>query len=198
MASKRYISVILPLKLEWEPCYSLPSEISEICVGDRVKVRFANKEYSGVTAAVDIRPETEPQKIKDIISIEEGLERILPEEILLWRAVADYYLCSVGEVYKAAYPHGKINLEEARAAALKKVEARREKLRESIIARISRIEKRIEAKKIKLSKARKESIKAQHSEDIEKTIKELETARTALSEVSTRETKEYDLSLIHI
>lgn len=192
MASKRYISVILPLKLEWEPCYSLPSKISEICVGDRVKVRFANKEYSGVTAAVDIRPETEPQKIKDIISIEDGLERILPEEILLWRAVADYYLCSVGEVYKAAYPHGKINLEEARAAALKKVEARREKLRESIIARISRIEKRIEAKEIKFSKARKESAKAQYSEDIEKALKELETARTALAEVSTRETKEYD------
>ena len=135
-----YISVILPLKLEWEPCYSLPSGMNScggkdggcvtrrdldrtgnsVKVGDRVKVPFAGKVYSGVVSKVGVEPETDPSKIKPIISIEEGLEPVLGEEMELWRQVAGYFLCSIGEVYKAAYPIGKINLEEARAAALKK------------------------------------------------------------------------------
>ena len=57
MASSRYISVILPLKLEWEPYYALPEGI-EASVGERVKVIFAGKEYTGVISGIDITPET--------------------------------------------------------------------------------------------------------------------------------------------
>ena len=53
-----YLSVILPLKLEGEPCYSLPAGMNGedatsgtqakggVKVGDRVKVQFAGKVYS--------------------------------------------------------------------------------------------------------------------------------------------------------
>ncbi len=183
MTMKRYISVILPLRLEWEPCYSVPEEIVRIQTGDRVKVRFANKEYCGVVSRTDIIPETDPRKIKPIICIEEGIGRILPEEITLWRAVADYYLCSIGEVYKAAYPQMKVNMEEARASARQKAAARREKLAESIRQRIVKLEARVEKKKEQLAKAKKESTRTTGSKALDSAVKDLERAQEALSEI---------------
>ena len=180
MTAKRYISVILPLRLEWEPCYSLPEEIERIEVGDRVKVRFANKDYAGVVSGTDIIPETDPKKIKPIISVEEGLGRIRIEEIALWRAVAEYYLCSIGEVYKAAYPLMKVNMEEARASAREKAFARKEKLAESIRQRIAKLEARVEKKKEQLAKARKESTREAGSQALEAAIKDLERAQEGL------------------
>ena len=168
MANERYISVILPLKLEWEPCYSLPPEIERIEPGDRVRVRFANKEYCGVVSETGITPQTDPKKIKPIISIEEGLGRILPEEISLWKAVADYYLCSVGEVYKAAYPLTKVNMEEARAVAREKAAKRRSKLADSLRSRIARIEARMQKHKAQTAafdKAAEEREKVQKALD---------------------------------
>ena len=183
MTMKRYISVILPLKLEWTPCYSLPHEIGTIEPGDRVKVRFANKEYCGVVSDVDITPETAPEKIRPIISIEEGIGKISPEEIALWKNVADYYLCSIGEVYKAAYPQIKVNMEEARAAAREKSLKRREKMAESIRGRIARIEARITKKKVQLEKARKESVRLSCEEALETASIELERAQKALADI---------------
>ena len=182
MMKVHYISVILPLKLEWEPCYSLPEGMNpeEIQAGDRVKVIFANKEYFGVVSATGIEPETDPKKIRPIISLEKDMERILPQEIELWRVVAGYYLCTTGEVYKAAYPHGKISLEEARAAAKSKVRQRREKLVESIRLKIERLETRLAKKEEQLEKARKDSTKATYSEDILRLKDEIERAKAAL------------------
>ena len=184
MTMKRYISVILPLRLEWEPCYYVPEETDKIELGDRVKVRFANKEYSGVVSGIDIIPETDPKKIKPIICIEEGMGRIRSEEIALWRAVADYYLCSIGEVYKAAYPQMKVTMEEARACAREKAVARREKLAESIRLRIGNLEARVEKKKEQIAKARKESTKLAGTQALESAIKDLERAREALSGIT--------------
>jgi len=192
MTDKRYISVILPLKLEWEPCYSLPDGIydgddarcrnrEEVRVGDRVKVRFANKVYSGVVSAVDIRPDTDPDKIKPITCIEEGLERILPEEIELWRQVAGYYLCTIGEVYKAAYPAVKISLEEARAATLARAQERRARMLESMKAKVERIRERIRRKEELIAKAKEGTkAKARYEEDLTRIIRELGTAQSAL------------------
>lgn len=184
MMMKRYISVILPLRLEWEPCYSVPEEMGNIEVGDRVKVRFANKEYSGIVSDIDITPETAPKKIRPIMSIEDGMGRIRSEEIALWRTVADYYLCSIGEVYKAAYPQMKVTMEETRACAREKAEARREKLAESIRQRIGKLEARVEKKKEQISKARKESTKLAGTLALDSAIKDLERAHEALSELS--------------
>lgn len=184
MTKKRYISVILPLRLEWEPCYSIPEGIEEIEVGDRVKVKFANKEYLGVVSEIDITPATDPKKIKPIVSIEEGIGRIRTEEIALWRMVADYYLCCIGEVYKAAYPLLKINMEESRAAAREKTEKRREKLIDSIKLRIAKLEARVQKKEEQLSKARKESTRVSAAQALEDARKDLERAKTAFADLT--------------
>lgn len=129
MADKTYIQVILPLRLEWEPCYRLPEDV-HVDVGDRVRVRFANQEYVGAVSAVDVQPQTDEKRILPILSLEEGLPKVLPDEIKFWRAVSDYYLCSIGEVYKAAYPALKIDQEEVEARIKERLETRLERLRD--------------------------------------------------------------------
>ena len=222
MNQKTFISVILPLKLEWEPCYSLPEgmEAASCCeqvrvgdgesgaagkseqvragdreggaagkseqvrVGDRVKVAFAGREYSAVVSATGISPEADPAKIKPIMCIEDSLERILPEEIQLWRQVASYYMCTIGEVYKAAYPLGKINLEEAHAEALVKTKERKEKLIESMKSKAERIRARM-LRKEELIAGSKEGTKAKarYREELEKIQQELQTAEMAIRNV---------------
>ena len=164
MEKRLYISVILPLKLEWEPCYFVRASA---CIGQRVRVNFAGKEYIGVISGVGITPETAPEKIKEICGFEEGMGRIMPEEIELWKQISEYYLCSVGEVYKAAYPIGKINLEEARSIAKEKAELRLRKQEESLVARVGRLKDRILKKEEALAKARKDSVKEKYQNEID-------------------------------
>ena len=153
MAMKTYISVILPLKLEWEPCYALKEE-ETAQVGDRVKVLFAGKAYTGAVSAVGIEPQPELSKIKDIVSVESGLERIREEEIELWRRVAEYYMCSVGEVYKAAYPQRKIDLEAAKAAALQKAQERHERMLNAMREKVAKLKAKLEEKESALASAK--------------------------------------------
>ena len=143
-----YIQVILPLRLEWEPYYSLPEGV-KVEVGDRVRVLFARKEYVGAVSAVGVTPRTDENRILPILAVEEGLPRVLPDEIQFWRAVSDYYLCSMGEVYKAAYPALKTGQEE--------VEARNKE----------RLETRLERLKDKAEKARREDTRERYKAEIE-------------------------------
>ena len=148
MPAPTYIQVILPLRLAWEPYYRLPEGV-QVDVGDRVRVLFARKEYVGAVSAVDMQPRTDENRILPILAVEEGLPKVLPEEIRFWRAVSDYYLCSIGAVYKAAYPAMKIGQEE--------VDAR---IRE-------RLETRLERLKDKESKARREDTRERYRTEIE-------------------------------
>ena len=184
MEQKHYISVILPLKLEWEPCYFTHENILP---GERVKVRFANKVYIGAVSNVDVTPDVDPAKIKEIISIERDMQSIRPEEMELWRQVAEYYLCTVGEVFKAAYPAIKVNMEQARAEARRKVCQRRAKALEAINARIDKLNDRLQ-KKVEKAETAKDGtkVKASAISDIEKIKEEIvrtEKARQA-AEVS--------------
>lgn len=101
--TKTCISVILPLKLGWEPCYYLNEDDAPVRVGSRVKVLFAGRKYAAVVSAVGIEPQTDESRIRSIISVETGLAPVSGCELELWREVAGYYLCTVGEVYKACY-----------------------------------------------------------------------------------------------
>lgn len=131
----------------------------QVRVGDRVRVNFAGKEYVGVVSMADAGKQAEEMgivdKVKPILGMAEGLEPVTKEEIELWRQIAEYYLCTVGEVYKAAYPAQKVEKEvvQARQEALK-VE-REEKNRTKIADKIKRLEGRAEKKAELAAKARK-------------------------------------------
>ena len=183
MTGRIFIQVILPLRLEWEPFYYQEIELSEsagdasglfpvtstgsvterdkeqVRVGDRVRVNFAGKEYVGVVSMADAGKQAEEMgivdKVKPILGMAEGLEPVTKEEIELWRQIAEYYLCTVGEVYKAAYPAQKVEKEvvQARQEALK-VE-REEKNRTKIADKIKRLEEKAEKKAELAAKARK-------------------------------------------
>ena len=185
---KKYVSVILPLKLDWLPCYSVPAE-EEIRSGDRVKVVFANKSYSGIIAGCDIRPDTDPARIKDVTYVDRNLSPVTQEEIRLWKMVADYYLCSVGEVFKAAYPALKISQEEALARRLENERARRRKTIEGIRLKIARLEDNLYKKKKKLEESEKSSRKKEKTvariiEDIEKINEMIIGLKGRLEEIS--------------
>ncbi len=107
--NRRYASVILPVKYSGEILYFLP-EIFAANVGSRVKVDLAGKIYTGVVSKIlpqeeipAYSPDGKEIQYKPILAVEE-VPPVLPTEILLWERVAQYYMCTTGEVYKAAYP----------------------------------------------------------------------------------------------
>ena len=151
MLEKRYISVILPLKLEWTPCYWTDRQIES---GSRVRVVFSGKEYVGVVENTDITPDIDEARILQISSVEEGMEKVLAEEIELWRRIADYYLCTIGEVYKLAYPVTKIKLEHARAEARRLICQRKEKLLASVVSKLDKTTERLAKKEAAAQKAK--------------------------------------------
>lgn len=107
--TRHYASVILPVKFSGEVSYIVPN-IFEVERGSRVKVELANRIYPGVVKEIlsseevpTHTPDGKEIQYKPLLSVE-PLPKILPTEIELWEQVAQYYLCSVGEVFKAAYP----------------------------------------------------------------------------------------------
>ena len=111
MRQSVFISVILPIKLEWNPYYSVDYKFIEsgsLKRGTRVNVTIVKQEYVGVVDKIDVTPNTAISKILPINSIAESLPAISEEELELWQFVSEYYLCTVGEVYKAAYTEDKI------------------------------------------------------------------------------------------
>ncbi len=109
-----YVQVIVPLRLDWEPWYSSQEELR---LGERVKVRMAGREYVGVVSSAGGFPDVDKSRIHPILGIADGLEDVTAEEMQYWRFVADYYMCTVGEVYKAIYPAGRTATEERKARA---------------------------------------------------------------------------------
>lgn len=177
---KTYISVILPLKLEWEASYFVPQEMGPVEVGDRVRVIFANKKYLAVVSAINVTPNVDASRVMSILKVEREMRRIRQEEIRLWQSIGEYYLCSIGEVYKTAYPSEKISSEETHLAALQKVENSRRKIQQQILNKIARLEERL-AKKNAIMETSKEGSKTRFKaqEDIIKIKAEIEAARKA-------------------
>ena len=172
-----YISVILPLKLEWEPCYA---SMEEVDAGDRVRVMFAGKEYLGVVSETAVKPDVDVSKIKTIMSVERSLARVTSREIMLWRQVASYYMCSVGEVYKAAYPLQKVSSEEVLARKAARLEKRQKAVKEAEIRKLKMITARLEKKQILLSRAKRQDIKEKYSSEIRRLQDELDLISTGV------------------
>ena len=142
MPSRKYIQVILPLKLDWMPWYSTDTET--VAVGDRVSLRFAGRHYCGVVAGVSDTPGIESERILPIDSLETGLERISPQEIELWKFIADYYMCSIGEVLKTAYPLQRIEKEQTALRLQQRREAQIQRGREKLESQIARLQTRLD------------------------------------------------------
>jgi len=106
---------MLPLKLEWEPFYSAAEDVS---VGDRVRVCFAGRHYLGAVTAVGVQlpPEISESSVREIYGVASEKTPLTATELEFFRKIASYYMCTVGEVYKAAYPAVKDETVRVRAA----------------------------------------------------------------------------------
>ena len=103
----KYIDVIVPLPIANQFTYSLPEEMEEmIQVGCRVIVPFGTRKY--YTAIVVGIHDDAPVgfRVKEVLQVLDHQPVILPRQYKLWQWVADYYLCTLGDVYKAAIPSG--------------------------------------------------------------------------------------------
>ena len=104
---KHYVDVLLPLPLANWYTYSLPESLEgQVQTGSRVIVPFGRKKfYTALVANVHYCP-PEGYEIKDVTEVLDTRPILLPQQFRLWKWMASYYLCTMGDVYKAALPSG--------------------------------------------------------------------------------------------
>ena len=113
-----YANIILPLPLDGYFTYGvLDALASRVQNGMRVTVPLGkSKTYVGIVAEypVDVPKPAEEvaqqgkKKIeyKNIADVLDDSPILLPQQLRLWKWIADYYMSPIGDVYKAALPSG--------------------------------------------------------------------------------------------
>ena len=70
----------------------------------RVFVPLAKKEVVGIVQGEHVAPLDESVKLRDIIAVLDEMPIVTEEQLQLWRWIADYYVCPIGDVMAAALP----------------------------------------------------------------------------------------------
>jgi primosomal protein N' (replication factor Y) len=102
-----YIDTILPLPVRGFFTYIAPANlVPDIEIGKRVMVEFGTKKI--YTAIVFKIHNNKPQdfETKPILSVLDKTPIINSRQLKLWKWSADYYMCSIGDFYKASVPAG--------------------------------------------------------------------------------------------
>ena len=103
--SPLYADIILPLPLARNYTFLVPEELGSVAaIGKRAVVQFGEKRlYSGMIEKLHHQA-PEAGNIKSLQAILDEDPVALGSQLELWRWMADYYMCTMGEVYKAALP----------------------------------------------------------------------------------------------
>lgn len=100
-----FADVLLPLSVQGLFTYRVPQELNDkVCERIRVVVPFGkSKLYSGLILKLH---ETAPQQVntKYVLDIIDEKPIVSEQQIKLWEWIAQYYMCSPGEVMAAALP----------------------------------------------------------------------------------------------
>ncbi len=104
---KTFAEVLLPIPLSRGLTYEVPEPLlQEIKVGVRVVVPLgARKRYTGIVLRIHNQP-PESFSVKPIMEVLDLEPVVLPSQLKFWSWIASYYMCSEGEVMKAALPSG--------------------------------------------------------------------------------------------
>ena len=144
-------------------------------------MRFAGRRTVGVVSETDVTPDIDPSRIQPVLDSASGLEPVSEQEINLWRFIANYYLCTLGEVYKAAYPPMKTASEETGARTAQ----RKETLEALTLAkwqqRVERLQARLDAIDEDLSHKHGEAVRQRLETRRDSVRKELKAAQEKLS-----------------
>ncbi len=108
-----YAEIIIPLALPKNYTWQIPDNLlQQLHVGCRVEVNLGkNKKYAGIVKRIHNEAPTsfEPKEILNVLDSEPVVQ---PFQLQLWQWMADYYMCSEGEVMAAALPaHFKLSSE---------------------------------------------------------------------------------------
>ncbi len=100
-----FVEVILPLAILKTYTYRVPLEYnSQIAVGKRVVVQFGkSKIYTAIIHQVSEHP-PKGYEAKYLIDVLDEAPIVTGKQLQLWDWMADYYLCTTGEVMQAALP----------------------------------------------------------------------------------------------
>ena len=102
-----FAEIIIPVPVAGTFTYEVPiSMVERARVGQSVIVPFGDRKlYTGIIASLTKTP-PEGFKIKSILDISDDRPTITPKQLELWQWTAAYYMCPIGDVYKAAVPVG--------------------------------------------------------------------------------------------
>ena len=113
-----YANIILPLPLDGYFTYGVPDALaSRVQNGMRVTVPFGkSKTYVGIVAEYPVDVPKSAKEVaqqgkkkieyKNIAEVLDDSPILLPQQLRLWKWIADYYMSPIGDVYKAALPSG--------------------------------------------------------------------------------------------
>ena len=105
-----FANIIVPVPVPELFTYSVPDKLKgRVHVGSQVVVSFGDRKFH--TGIVESFSPTVPPRladngveIKDIEDVTCDRPVVTAEQLRLWAWMADYYLCNIGDVYKAAVP----------------------------------------------------------------------------------------------
>ncbi|MFI5221891.1 MAG: primosomal protein N' [Bacteroidia bacterium] len=100
-----FVNVILPLPLARLYTYRVPAEFeNETETGKRVVVQFGKKKiYAAVVYELHSVPPKE-YEAKNILSVLDEKPVVSEPMLKFWKWISEYYMCSLGDVMKAAMP----------------------------------------------------------------------------------------------
>lgn len=103
----RFADILLPLALPSPLTYILPPNLQQVAVGQRVVVPLGKKRiYTGIVVSIHDKEPEPGLNLKAVEAAEDEKPLVLPQQLSLWKWMADYYMCTLGEVMKAALPSG--------------------------------------------------------------------------------------------
>jgi len=104
----QFADVLLPLALPRRLTYKVPASLrASLRVGMRVVVSLGpTKMYSALVARLHDEAPAGVGRLKEIVEAIDSEPLVAPEQIDFWQWVSGYYMCSEGEVMKAALPSG--------------------------------------------------------------------------------------------
>lgn len=103
-----YADVILPLSLANTFTYRIPPDLAgAVTAGCRVIVHFgAKRYYTAIVMNVHDKKPDSGFEVKEIYALLDGTPVLRRPQLRFWQWIANYYMCKLGEVYKAALPSG--------------------------------------------------------------------------------------------
>ncbi len=105
MIDDHYADIILPLAVKGVFTYAIPVLNSgKVEKGSRVLVQFGQKKlYTGIVSRIH-SDKPEGVRVREVIKVLDPHPVVNDIQLRFWKWLSEYYMCSIGEVMKAAIP----------------------------------------------------------------------------------------------